>query len=171
MRNSTKKITLTAAFTALSVVFLYVASISPTGHLGIIAVASLFGIAATVEAGIGGGAAVYIAASAISFFLLPNKNTALIYIVFFGLYPLIKAIAEKQRSRAVEWLIKLAAMNASLAVLIFALSALVFDISLFMGSYPVLFLAVNAVFLVFDFGATKLTAYYINNISRRIRRG
>jgi len=156
--------------TALSVIAMYGASVIPTGQLGVLAAASLFGVAAVVEGGIPAGAAVYGGSSLLGFLLVPNKNAVLLYLLFFGYYPILKAWAEKRKSRMAEWLIKLAVVNAALAVIFFAVSVVFIDLSKLGGSYAAAFLLCNAVFILFDIGVSRLTAFYVTRISGRIRR-
>ena len=58
MDKNTKKITISAVLSALVIVLLFIAGIFPTGQLGIIAVSSLFVVAAVIEIGL--GAAIFV---------------------------------------------------------------------------------------------------------------
>ena len=73
MRGSTKKLTLSALFTALSVVFLNLASVMPTGQLGFAAVTTLCGAGAVIEAGVAGGLGVFAATSVLGLLIIPEK--------------------------------------------------------------------------------------------------
>jgi len=171
MKKTTRKITITAVFTALSVVFMYIASLLPSGQLGFLAAAAMFGVAAAIECGLGSSAAVYIGASLLGLLIIPVKSVALIYILFFGYYPVLKALAEKAKSRIVEWLIKLAVMNSALAIMFFAVSEIVFDISFIGNSIVLAFVIFNVVFVIYDICVTYFTGFYIDKISSRVRKG
>ena len=119
MKKSTKKISVCALLCALSVAVLYIASVMPTGQLGITAIASLLGISAVIETDIKGGIAVFAATSVLGFLVIPEKSALLLYVLFFGYYPILKSIAEKQKSRVTEWIMKLFTANAALSVIIF----------------------------------------------------
>ena len=69
---------------ALTVACLYLASAFPTGQVGIVAVASLFTIAAVIEAGIKHAALLYAVCAILSFLMIPLKGVAIIYTLFFG---------------------------------------------------------------------------------------
>ena len=79
MSTKTRNLTLSALFSALATVSLYVASVWPTGQLGLTAVASLFVAASIIESGIKFGAYVYVVSSLISVIIVPNKITAFIF--------------------------------------------------------------------------------------------
>lgn len=42
----------------------------------------------------------------LSLIVVPNKESAIIYAVFFGYYPVLKAVLESKTQRAVEYIIK-----------------------------------------------------------------
>jgi hypothetical protein len=155
---------------ALSTAVLYFASISPSGQLGIAAASSVFGIAAVIEAGMGGGWCVFIVSSSISFFLLPDKSVLVLYICFLGFYPMLKSFAEKRKNRVLSWIIKLGVFNISLTLLIIFFSSLIFDNTSLFGRKYLLYLILNPVFVLFDIGVTKLCGLYISKISRNIPR-
>ena len=164
MRRDTRKITLSALFSALCVVALYIASIWPTGVFGLVAFASLFIAAAVVEMGVASGVYVFVVSSALSMLILPNRAAAILFVLFFGYYPIVKSIIERVAHAALQWMIKLAVFNASLTVIWFLFRELLLPFS---GGYPgfaVVYLGGSAVFAVFDYGYTKLIWFYIDRV-------
>jgi hypothetical protein len=170
MKTSTRKVTVCAVLSALTASFIYIASISITGQLGFVAVASLFGIAAVVEYNISGGVLVYVCSSLLSLLIVSDKNIVFLYILFFGYYPILKLLAERVKSKVIQWAIKLLVMNIALAVIIFAFYITLFNMSYVMNSYILLFALVNIVFVIFDIGVTRVIGYYITEILPRIRK-
>ncbi len=75
--------------TVCSVVLLYLASVLPAARLGIVAVSSLFGIAAIIEAGLAADIFVFIGSSLIGWLIVPDKPAILIYTLFLGYYPIV----------------------------------------------------------------------------------
>ena len=151
---------------AFSVAFLYLASIFPSGQLGITAVASLFCAAAIVETGLRGGAAVYVGTLILGLLLTADKTPMILYGFFLGYYPILKSISEKQRSRVLEWIIKMAVMNAALTALVLLFATLVFSIQTVTDSLIVVYLAFNIVYIIFDIGMSKVIGYYVTRISK-----
>ena len=158
-----------AVMAALSVVFIYLASVFPTGRLGFVAVSSLFGIAAVIESGMIAGVMVYIVSSLLALLLVPNKLIALIYVMFFGYYPVLKSLAERVKSRVLEWAIKLAVFNGALTLMMLTIKGILIPQAAESIPMAVIYIGVNIVFAVFDFGVTKLIAFYLNRISKNIR--
>lgn len=166
MNKKTRAITKGALLTAFSAAFIYFASIFPSGQLGITAAASLFCAAAVVEIGLRGGAAVYIATLLLGLILTADKTPIILYGLFLGYYPIIKSISERQKSRIIEWAIKMAVMNASLTLIVLIFETLVFRVQSLTKSLAVIYLTVNIVYIIFDFGVSKIIGFYITNISK-----
>ena len=171
MGKKTKFITLCALMIAYSVVALFVGSLLPTGQLGFAALASLFGIAAVIEAGIKGGVSVFICSLILGLILTSNKNPAILYGMFFGYYPILKFFAEKVRLRPAEWIIKLAVMNIALTAIIVLFNNLIFSVQSLTDSLFVVYLGANVVFVIFDLGVTKAMGFYIKRLSVKHRSG
>lgn len=150
---------------ALSLVLLYISTLLPSGRIGMVAVAGLVPAAGVISGGLAAGFLCYGAAGLLGLLLLPDKGCALLYVIFFGLYPMIKSIIERLRKLPLELLLKLAFFNAVLAILLFGFSAflLPFLPELLHSPLPI-FLAGNAAFLLYDYGFSKLIAYYAARI-------
>ncbi len=169
---SARLVALTAVLAALSLVFLYVSCMVPTGRMGVVAVAGLLPAAAVVSAGPAAGALCYAGTGLLALILLPDKGNALLYLLFFGVYPLVKYAVERLRRLPLELVLKLAFFNAAFSLFWFALRA-VFLAALPVGDWAtwLLYLGGNAVFLVYDFGFTKLIGFYIARIDKPLRKG
>lgn len=169
MAKKSRLIAICAILTAFSVIFLYISAVVPTGQIGFVAVASLFGIAAVIETGIKGGAFVFAGSAVLSFIIVPDKLAALLYVLFFGYYPVMKSLAEKMKNRLSEWCVKLLVFNAALTVILLAFSEIIYSFINFNKSVLTIYVLFNICFVIFDFGVSKAIGFYINKISKRIR--
>ena len=170
MSKSTRKITLTAQMSALSIVFLYIDSVFPTGQLGFVAIASLFGIAAVIESGLVSGLIVFVISGILGFLLVPVKSVMFLYVLFFGYYPILKSLIERLRKIVLEWVLKLLVFNAALSVIWLLFRELIFNAEILRFGTAVVYILGNVVFVIFDFGISKLIGFYIMKISKKIRR-
>ena len=179
MGKSTRKLTLAALFSALAVVMLYVATLWPTGQLGLAAVASLFVVAAVIESGLVSGLSVYIVSSLIAFLIVPNKAPVILFVLFFGYYPILKSLIEKRMKLVWQIIAKLAVFNISSTVAGYFLMELmlasindengrVFTAFNSVIEQVIIYVIGSLVFLLFDYGMTKLIWFYINRISKNI---
>ena len=166
------RVALTGVLTALSLVFLWISAVSPAGRLGIVAIAGVFPAGAVVSAGLGAGFFCYGATSILGLILLPAKGCAVLYLVFFGLWPMVKSLLERLPSRVAEWAGKLIVFNAVLALCWFGLR------TLFLPFLPpvlsagwMVFAMGNVAFVIYDVGFSKLIAFYQARIDRALRNG
>ena len=167
MNKKTRNLTMSAIFIALCVVSLYIASVWPTGQLGIAAFASLFVAAAVIETGIGYGVSVFVVSSALCMLLIPNKIPPLLYVVFFGYYPVLKNIFERLGRVVLQWLFKLIVFNAALTLSLFLMKELFIGFTSLRFGFVVLYIAGNAVFAIFDYGYSKVVLFYKDRIYKR----
>ena len=171
MKKRTRAITLAALFSALCVVSLYFASVWPTGQIGIVAFASLFVAAAVIEAGPLPGVNVFVVSSVLGMLILPNKSAQLLYMLFFGYYPIIKYLVERIPRTLIQWALKILIFNISLTVIWFLIGGIFFSFGENPPSATIMYLCGNAVFVLFDYGFSSAIWFYINTVSKNIKKG
>lgn len=167
---SARRVAFTAVFTALAVAFMYIGCVLPTGQLGFLGLASLLGIAATVEFGLPGGLFVWLGGAILGLLILPSKTVAWLFAVFFGPYPAVKALSEK-RGRAVEWCVKMAFFNLALSLAVFVLKAALVAFGSYRFGTAILYVLGNAVFVLFDIAVTRAVTFYMQKLHPRLRKG
>ena len=107
MRNeNVRKFTVSSLYLAIEVVLIIGASVIPGFDLTLLAVASAVGAFTIVESGIRYGVVQYAAADILGFLLAPDKAAAVLFVIFFGLYPIVKYFAEKPKKPWVQLMIK-----------------------------------------------------------------
>ena len=173
MKLKTKKITLCAMMAALTVAFMFIGTLFPTGRMGFMALASLFSVAVVTLYGYVPSLLVYVVSAILGFLLLPDKAPLAFYVLFFGFYPIIKSIAERFEKSAAAWLLKLVVFNASLTIMyIFTRELLMLS---FLDKFAdnilgiAIYIIFNIVFIVYDIGLSRLIGYYMTNIYNKIR--
>lgn len=163
-RSSSKgafRVALGGVLTALSLLLLYLAALAPSGRLGVVALAGLVPAVGVISGGLATGIFCYAACGILGLLLLPDKGCALMYMILLGLYPVLKSLIERLRNLVLELALKLVFFNAVLSVLVFGFSTLLFPFLPQLLQKPLLiYLVGNAVFLVYDFGISKLLTYY-----------
>lgn len=114
-------------------------------------------------------------ASAVIVFLLAEPEAKLLYILFFGYYPILKAVMEKQKSRVLEYLVKFLIFNLAV-ILTYGVFAGIFGISLDdfgdFGKYTVAILlaAANIVFIIYDKAVSQLAGFYMYRLHNTVKR-
>lgn len=168
--NNSRKMALGALLAALAIIIMYTAVLLPVVRLGMCALAGLTVAIAVVEYGTGAGVTVYAVASLLAAIVLPDKVVAAFFILFFGHYPIIKSLIERMGKLAIEWILKLMVCNVSLALIYFVVNAVVpIKLPDIPYALPLFWLAANAVFAVYDYAFSRVAAYYIYVIRKRMR--
>ena len=159
-----------AILSALALVFVYLGSVAPTGSWGIVAAAGLLPAAAVISIGLKAGFLCWATAALLAFLFVPDKFCALLFGVLFGLYPMVKSLVEQLRKKPVEYVLKLAFFNAAFTIIYLTMAAAVAaSIPQTLGrSMWILYLTANVVFLMYDYGFSRLIALYVARVQRAI---
>ena len=166
--KKTKKIATSAVLCALSVIILYFGAVIDVMFLTMAAMASLIVVYAVIEIGGSYPWLIYSATSLLSILLLPNKLPAITYFIFAGVYPIIKAYAERL-PLVIAWIAKLAMFNVCLTGLIFISKSLMGLEDLTFGFSPAVYVVGNLIFLLFDYVLSKMILLYMIKLRARFR--
>lgn len=176
-----KDITLGAIMVALTSIILYSTSLIPINTLTILTVASAIIPVCIIRSNIKTATFVYVASSLIGFFIVPI-NISILYAIFFGVYGIIKFLAEKTKNLTVEYIYKILFFNIAFctAFVIFqkvigidVLAGIENIISRFINintkaiAITIFLIIANIVFLVFDYALTLLISFYMDRIHNK----
>jgi len=172
---SAQTIALTGLLAAVSLVFLFLAGVIPSGWAGVTAVAGLAVAVAVASAGYLSGVLCWLVSGLLGLLLLPAKHVAVLFFCLFGLYPVLKCLFERVPIRGLEYELKLAFFN----LVFFGLYALAFPL-LFQSfaadwHFPVPFLPSaalggNLIFLAYDYAFSKVMALLQARLVPQLRR-
>ena len=171
--NNTKKVVFCGLMAAVATIIMLVAYF-PYLTYAVPAVASLAIMVCLIELGVKWSFMAYLA-SILPVFLFCENEAKLLYIVFFGFYPIIKVLIEKISSRVIEWLVKLAIFNVIIVTTYFVLSNIMgvrIDEISFVGGYTIavlLFLG-NIVFVLYDICIERMAALYMVRLHNVVKR-
>ncbi len=112
-KQNTRAISWGGLSAALIVIMLYMTAVLRYNRLAVLSAASVLIALIFIKFGYKAAALVYGASSALAFLLTPEKTVPLYFLMFFGIYPLVKAAAEKKRDFIKEYIIKYAFFNLS----------------------------------------------------------
>ncbi|MDD6478769.1 MAG: hypothetical protein PUF48_03005 [Oscillospiraceae bacterium] len=172
MKN-TSKLTFSAIMSALAVIFV-VAAYFPYLTYALPAIAGLAAMAVLIETDAKWATLTYISSALICFFVAESE-AKLLYICFFGYYPIAKYFIEKLKNSVFEWILKFIFFNAAVLAAyflfagLFKVSAEDFGILGKYGSYIFLGLA-NIVFVLYDITVSRMAAVYMFKLHSRIKK-
>jgi len=171
MKARTRALALTAISVAGAVVILYMGTAFPTMHLSFAALAAVFVAISVMEGGLRYGIFCFVATAILGLLLVPDRTGVLLYLTFFGAYPLVKSIAERQKSQILGWGIKYVVFFLALTLYMTILRELMLGAIPFADwAIPLVYLAGAAVFLIYDMGMSKLIGLYLMRIYK-VREG
>lgn len=167
---SVRRLTAAGLLSALGVVLLGVGALFEVLDLSMAALASLLVVFAVIELGGAYPYLVYGVTALLSLLLLPAKTPALIYALFAGYYPILKAACEKHLPRGVSLVVKVIVFNAALALAVFlSLRFFAPGADSALGWKYWLLLLGTPVFLLYDFAMTRLITFYLARLQSRFR--
>lgn len=171
--KKTTKITFSAIMAALAVAVMLTAYF-PYLTYAIPAMAGLFIMAVVIELDLKWALGAYLS-SAVLVFLFAEPESKLLYIFFFGYYPIIKAILEKSRKPLLEWLIKIIVFNAAVLMVYWGFDKVIgFSMDEFgeLGKYGAYLLLVlgNAVFVLYDIAVSRIAITYMGVLHPKIKK-
>lgn len=155
-----KNITLGGILCAITILLLLGTSILPTSKLTLFAVTSAIIPLAIIRSTVRTAILVYLCSSIIGILILP-KTTLILYILFFGIYGIVKFYIEKINKISIEILLKLIFFNASLSITFITLNTLLFSYLNIKISILYIYGLGQILFFVFDYALTLLITYFI----------
>ena len=157
-----------AMLAALGVIFLWLGSIISVMDISMAVLASLLCIFAVIEYGGGAPWMVFLATGLLSVILLPQKAPAMMYLLFFGYYPILKERMER-KPRAVAWLLKELCFNVALAAMLLLYHLFFMAEATPWIMYVIFAVLAEAVFPIYDFALTRLITFYLFHLRKRLR--
>lgn len=153
---------------ASETVLLLLSGVVPSGKLALIVLAGAVNAAAVMDAGPLWAWILWALTSFLGLLLCPLKGPALLYLLLFGHYPILKSHLERLPGRFLPWLMKLAAFLIPGTILwqLYKL-ALLPGVSFPEWGYAVLLLVGCAAFIVYDILLSRLIEYYWNRKNKQ----
>lgn len=134
---------------ALSLLFLYLCNVVPSGKLAMICISSFCIGLCVALINIKFSVIAYIAVSVLGLLILPNKVVPLLFVLFFGNYPVVKFYLEKVNKSYVMWLIKIIVFNIYAVITYFVIRSFVnVEINF---AVPIIILIADFAYIIYDF--------------------
>lgn len=165
--NKAARTALAGMLSALEVVFLFVGTATGIMDLTGICAASLLTAVAVVELGGAYPYLIWAVTGAIAFILLPDKSVAAGYVLFGGVYPMLKLYFEKLR-RGFEWILKLCYGIAVIGAL-YVLSRFVFAMP--QESLPIMIglgIGYAVFFVIYDYALSVAMTLYMRRLRPKL---
>lgn len=165
--SRSQKVALCGIVAALCVLLLFMTGMFPFSTYALPAIAGLLMVTIAQETGASWGITLYVAVSILSAILTPDKEAMLMFVMFFGHYPITKYQIEKIRSKIFSAVLKFLCFNLCIIlayliiIYLFRMPDVLTEFGDF-GKYSVLILLAmgNILFVTYDFALTNITKAY-----------
>lgn len=177
--KETKKLTLSAMVVALGTVFMVLGAVIEVFDLTAVALSSVLVAFVYIELGSPYTWLVWLCTSLSTFLFYQHSPMWFIYLVLFGVYPILKGYIERL-PRTFWWPIKLALGNLSFVLMLFGIKLItgmpfidpnetLFGIS-GKALYIVTWVLLNVAFIAYDFFILVMVRYYIDKLRPRFKK-
>lgn len=164
MSGSAKRAARLAVLTALGVIFLLLARVVPSGRLGLMVLTSFPVCLSLMLYGTGWAFGVFAVTAVLGLILFPGAVTIL-YLLFFGYYPIAKSLFERLHSRVLCLVLKLALYAAVFAGAYLLAAPIGLTVSGLLPWYFLLPLGA-VVFMIYDWCYSQVIRLYLDKFAR-----
>lgn len=166
--KQSEKVALCGMVAALCTILLFMTGMFPFSTYALPALAGLLMVSVAVETGASWAFTLYVSVSILSFIMTPDKEAMLMFVMFFGHYPITKLLIERLKFKPLQFLLKFLCFNACIVIAylviiyLFQIPDVLEEFGDF-GKYSamVLLLLGNVLFLVYDIALKNIMNAYI----------
>lgn len=177
MRDISYRVALGGIVSALCLVTMFLAGILPALYLLLPAIAGILMMMIAIEVSNSWAVLTYISVSLLSMIITFDKEAALIFIMFFGHYPILRRYIVKLKPKLVCWIAKFAVFNSCVlgyffvTVYIFGLKQMVDEMHEY-GKYGEFFILglCNVLFIIYDIDLDLIYNTYIKRFAPKFKR-
>ncbi len=172
-RHISYRVALGGIVAALCLMTMLMAGVVPILYIAAPMVAGLLLVILVQEVSTGWAALTYAATAVLSVFVVPDREATLMFVLFFGYYPLLRPRIKKLPTKLLRLFAKLGLYLLFLVVdyllTVYVLGMPTFD-EFPAWALPLIALAATAVFLMYDSLIDDLTLFYTQVVRRRLKR-
>ena len=164
MKSGTKRLARLAILTALGAVLLVLGSVVPTGRLALVALSSVPVCVALMMYGLKWSVGVFALTAVLGALLFPGAS-AIMYLAFFGYYPIAKSLFERLHKLWQVWVCKFALYTLAFVVY-WLLARAIFTFTGGELAWYILYPLGAVVFWLYDQAYSSVIRFYIVKIAR-----
>ncbi len=167
--SSAKKVALSGIMIALSILFLFLATVAPTNRLAFYALSSFPLAIVIMELGAKSGWYFYLASSLLAAVLIRHVGGLAAFVGFFGIYGLVKYYIERTGKIIVEYILKIIYFNLCLAAGLHIMKSF-FTVTIDERiPWQLVIIALQIAFVIYDWVYTLFIQYYNARLRKIIR--
>ncbi|MBU5300955.1 hypothetical protein KQI45_12820 [Clostridium sporogenes] len=157
-------------FTAISFLLIYLSTILPVNKLSLLATASAIIPIAIISTNVKNGFLVYLSTSILCSIVVGiSRSSVIFYIIFFGLYGIIKYYIENFNKLYIEIILKFLFFNICLIILFYIYKLFFQGIPIINKYMYIYFIVAQVAFFAFDYVLTLFIFYIDKHFIKNIR--
>jgi len=175
MNSTSYKVALGGIISALCLVSMFLTGVIPILSLTLPMVAGTLMMIVKEEVSTGWAFLTYTSVSLLSLFVTFDKESSIMFIFLFGLYPILKTIFDKIKTKFLRGFFKLLYYNISVTIAfqitfkLFGMEELAEQMNqYFEHGMLILLIATNPVFLMYDYVLSKLIEIYYKKLKPKM---
>lgn len=163
--NKSKSVAIGGILVAINVILLYFTFILPTSKLTLLTLSSCVVPFAIIALGKNNAILIYFSSSILAF-ILGLKTIALMYLIFFGLYGIVKYYIESLRKTPLEILLKILFFNVAFGILYFLYKSFILTTIPLKIHIAYVILLYQIGFFIYDYALTLVISLICKNINK-----
>lgn len=165
-----KRLAFCGVLTAVSIAIMFMTAVIPIATYAIPAVCGALLLFAVIEFSKKQAMLIYLAVSILSFFIIPDRDASIAYIILFGYYPILKSLLEGKFKRFFVYVFKFMVFVLATAVFLL-LSGLISGFEV-MKNYPLWVYVIGVLVAIitlfcYDYCLTLLIDAYLNRVREK----
>lgn len=177
MKDVSYRVALGGIISALCLLCMFMAGIIPAFYLILPMAAGVLLMIIASEVSISWAVLTYISVSILSIFITADKEAALVFIMVFGHYPILRYYLERMKFKVLRYFIKLAVFNICViaffyvTVFVVGIDQMLEEMEEF-GKYgaAILLALANVIFVLYDFNLGAIYTLYLKQLMPKFRR-
>lgn len=175
MNNVSYRVALGGVISSLCIFAMFLTSVAPFLYLTLPMIAGALITIIVVEVNTSWAFLTYAAVSILSLFVTPDKEAAIIFILFFGHYPILKQKVEHLSSKFLKTVLKFIIFNICIVIdyqitlHLLGIDSMTEDFAMFgkFGIY-ILWALSNVIFIIYDYALSGCVDMYIKYLKPKI---
>lgn len=176
MKNISYRVALGGIVSALCLLCMFLAGIMPALYLLLPMAAGILLMIIAEEVSMSWAVLTYISVSLLSMFITADKEAALVFVMLFGHYPIIRMYLERVKLRGLRYIIKAAVFNICafaffyVTVYLFGIQQMLEELKEF-GRYGglILLALANVLYVLYDFNLGAAYTLYLKRLMPKFK--
>lgn len=168
MKKVSYKVALGGVISSLCLLMMFLTAVFPLLAITLPIFSGMLITVVAIETNPKWGLVTFASVAILSFFVTPDKEAAILFALFFGYYPVLKAYIERKKPKLLQWIVKLVIFNIAIVCIYYIIINVLGTVDFFeefgfFNEYLVAGMLVfgDLVFVLYDITLTMIITMYL----------